>query len=57
MINILIVDDQKHIRDGLQAMLHQFPLELNNIYCAMRQGLRRWAYCGSIAFTSLLPIL
>ncbi|MGD0031298.1 response regulator [Paenibacillus illinoisensis] len=34
MINILIVDDQKHIRDGLQAMLHQFPLELNNIYCA-----------------------
>lgn len=35
MINILIVDDQKHIRDGLQAMLHQFPLELNNIYCAV----------------------
>lgn len=34
MINILVVDDQKHIRDGLQAMLHQFPLELNNIYCA-----------------------
>lgn len=34
MINILIVDDQKHIRDGLQAMLHQFPLKLNNIYCA-----------------------
>lgn len=25
MINILIVDDQKHIRDGLQAMLRQFP--------------------------------
>ncbi|MFC9708714.1 response regulator [Paenibacillus sp. NPDC056933] len=34
MINILIVDDQKHIRDGLQAMLLQFPLELNHIYCA-----------------------
>ncbi|HBU82240.1 MAG TPA: hypothetical protein DEF35_11455 [Paenibacillus sp.] len=34
MMNILIVDDQKHIRDGLQAMLLQFPLELNNIYCA-----------------------
>ncbi|MBY0215369.1 response regulator [Paenibacillus illinoisensis] len=33
-MNILIVDDQKHIRDGLQAMLHQFPLELNNTYCA-----------------------
>ena len=33
MINILIVDDQKHIRDGLQAMLRQFPLQLDNIYC------------------------
>ncbi|MEC0125176.1 response regulator [Paenibacillus pabuli] len=33
MINILVVDDQKHIRDGLQAMLHQFPLELDHIYC------------------------
>lgn len=34
MINILIVDDQKHIREGLQAMLHQFPLQLDSIYCA-----------------------
>ncbi|MCR8658547.1 response regulator transcription factor [Paenibacillus endoradicis] len=34
MINILIVDDQKHIRDGLQAMLRQFPLQLDNIYIA-----------------------
>jgi len=34
MINILIVDDQKHIRDGLQAMLRQFPLEVDQIYCA-----------------------
>jgi two-component system response regulator YesN len=34
MINILIVDDQKHIRDGLQAMLRQFPLQLDIIYCA-----------------------
>lgn len=34
MINILIVDDQKHIRDGLQTMLHQFPLQLDSIYCA-----------------------
>lgn len=34
MINILIVDDQKHIRDGLQAMLRQFPLQLDNLYCA-----------------------
>ncbi|RXZ83145.1 response regulator [Paenibacillaceae bacterium] len=31
---ILIVDDQKHIRDGLQAMLSQFPMEIDNIYCA-----------------------
>ncbi len=35
MINILIVDDQKHIRDGLQAMLRQFSLQLDNIYCAV----------------------
>ncbi|ASA24874.1 response regulator [Paenibacillus donghaensis] len=35
MINILIVDDQKHIRDGLQAMLRQFPLQLDSIYCAI----------------------
>ncbi|MBQ4900262.1 response regulator [Paenibacillus sp. Marseille-P2973] len=34
MMNILIVDDQKHIRDGLQAMLGQFPLQLDQIYCA-----------------------
>lgn len=34
MINILIVDDQKHIQDGLQMMLRQFPLQLANIYCA-----------------------
>jgi len=34
MINILIVDDQKHIRDGLQAMLRQFSLQLDAIYCA-----------------------
>ncbi|QJD86330.1 response regulator transcription factor [Cohnella herbarum] len=34
MINILIVDDQKHIRDGLQAMLSQFPIELNTLYSA-----------------------
>jgi len=34
MINILIVDDQKHIRDGLQTMLHQFPLQLDHIHCA-----------------------
>lgn len=34
MINILIVDDQKHIRDGLQTMLSQFPLQLDHIYCA-----------------------
>lgn len=34
MINILIVDDQKHIRDGLQAMVRQFPLQFDHIYCA-----------------------
>lgn len=34
MINILIVDDQKHIRDGLQAMLRQFPLQPGHIYSA-----------------------
>jgi Response regulator containing CheY-like receiver domain and AraC-type DNA-binding domain len=34
MINVLIVDDQKQIRDGLQAMLGQFPLELGDIHCA-----------------------
>jgi len=34
MINMLIVDDQKHIRDGLQAMLRQFPLQPGNLYCA-----------------------
>lgn len=34
MINILIVDDQKNIRDGLQAMVRQFPLQPDSIYCA-----------------------
>ncbi|OUS77749.1 hypothetical protein B1748_02905 [Paenibacillus sp. MY03] len=34
MISILIVDDQKHIRDGLQAMLSQFPLGLEQIFTA-----------------------
>ncbi len=34
-MNILIADDQKHIRDGLQAMLGQFPLQLDHIYCAV----------------------
>ncbi|MBW4083681.1 response regulator [Paenibacillus sp. S150] len=34
MINILVVDDQKHIRDGLQAMLRQFPLPLDSISSA-----------------------
>lgn len=34
MFNILIVDDQKHIRDGLQAMLRQFTLQPDEIYCA-----------------------
>lgn len=33
-MNILIVDDQKHIRDGLQAMLRQFPMQLEQIYSA-----------------------
>lgn len=34
MMNLLIVDDQKHIRDGLQAMLNQFPLQIDQMYCA-----------------------
>jgi len=34
MFNILIVDDQKHIRDGLQAMLHQFSLQPDEMHCA-----------------------
>ncbi|GGG72372.1 response regulator transcription factor [Paenibacillus radicis (ex Gao et al. 2016)] len=34
MINILIVDDQKHIRDGLQAMVSQFPMQPGTIYGA-----------------------
>lgn len=34
MINLLIVDDQKHIRDGLQTMLSQFPQPPQQIYCA-----------------------
>lgn len=38
MINVLIVDDQKHIRDGLQTMLRQFPLELDHIFSAAHGG-------------------
>ncbi|UOK61244.1 response regulator [Paenibacillus sp. OVF10] len=57
MINILIVDDQKHIRDGLQAMLHQFPLELNNIYCAA-SGVEALCllrqYCIHIVITDIM---
>ncbi|UQZ35280.1 hypothetical protein C2I18_18190 [Paenibacillus sp. PK3_47] len=34
MISLLIVDDQKNIRDGLQAMLRQFPLQPEHIYSA-----------------------
>lgn len=34
MINVLVVDDQKNIRDGLQAMLRGFPLELGDLYAA-----------------------
>ncbi len=34
MFELLIVDDQKHIRDGLQAMLSQFPLPIDRIHCA-----------------------
>ncbi len=34
MTAILIVDDQINIRDGLQAMLSQFPLELERVYSA-----------------------
>jgi len=34
MFNVLIVDDQKHIRDGLSVMLTQFSLLPENIYCA-----------------------
>ncbi|MBO9600314.1 MAG: hypothetical protein J7559_21155 [Cohnella sp.] len=34
MTAILIVDDQINIRDGLQAMLNQFPLELERVYSA-----------------------
>lgn len=34
MFNLLIVDDQKPIRDGLHAMLRQFPLELGEIHSA-----------------------
>ncbi|MEK3835139.1 MULTISPECIES: response regulator [unclassified Paenibacillus] len=34
MINILVVDDQKHIRDGLQAMLCQFPQQPGHMYSA-----------------------
>jgi len=34
MINVLIVDDQKQIRDGLRAMLSQFSLQLDGIHSA-----------------------
>lgn len=34
MMNILIVDDQKHIRDGLETMLRRFPVKLDEIYSA-----------------------
>lgn len=34
MFNIIIVDDQKQIRDGLQTMLSQFSLPFDNIYSA-----------------------
>lgn len=34
MTHILIVDDQKNIRDGLQAMLRQFSLPIDTIYSA-----------------------
>jgi two-component system response regulator YesN len=34
MINILIVDDQKNIRDGLRAMLSQFPLKFDGVFSA-----------------------
>ncbi|MDQ6417827.1 response regulator [Paenibacillus sp. LHD-117] len=34
MISVLIVDDQKNIRDGLETMLQQFPLELDSIHTA-----------------------
>ncbi|THF76875.1 response regulator [Cohnella fermenti] len=34
MFNVLIVDDQKQIRDGLQAMLRQFPLPIDGLHSA-----------------------
>lgn len=34
MLDILIVDDQKRIRDGLQAMLRQFPMPMGALHCA-----------------------
>ncbi|MFC6334169.1 response regulator [Paenibacillus septentrionalis] len=57
MINILIVDDQKHIRDGLQAMLRQFPLQLGSIYCAANgleamQCLRQ--HCIQLVITDIM---
>lgn len=33
-MNMLIVDDQKHIRDGLQTMVRQFPVQPDSIYSA-----------------------
>lgn len=34
MFNLLIVDDQAHIREGLKTMLRRFPLPLDHIYDA-----------------------
>lgn len=34
MASILIVDDQANIRDGLRAMLSQYPIELEGLYAA-----------------------
>lgn len=34
MFNTLIVDDQPHIRDGLQTILRQLPLQLDQLYTA-----------------------
>lgn len=34
MTNVLIIDDQKNIREGMLAMLSQFPLEIDHLYCA-----------------------
>ncbi|GLX69809.1 response regulator [Paenibacillus glycanilyticus] len=34
MTNMLIIDDQKNIREGLQAMISQFPFEFNQLFTA-----------------------